>query len=85
MPQKVLITGATGLLGRQVATAFKRSGWTTICTGFTRSTAEIRKLDINDDSAIQHILDKERYVVNPIGSKVLLICPQIQSCSSLCV
>ena len=60
MPRKVVITGASGLLGRQVVSAFKQAGWTTVGTGFSRVGGEIRKLDVNDILAIEHLLDDER-------------------------
>lgn len=72
MPQKVLISGATGLLGRQVTTAFKQSNWTTISTGFSRLAGDIQKLDINHESAVQQILDKERYAANRVCSTLLM-------------
>ena len=34
--KRVLITGASGLLGRAVLAAFKRSEWTVLGSAFTR-------------------------------------------------
>ena len=47
-----LVTGATGLLGRQVLKAFEEAGWQTAGTGFSRASGEIRKLDIQDEEAV---------------------------------
>jgi S-adenosylmethionine synthetase len=60
MAKKALITGATGLLGRQVLETFKLGGWDAIGTGYSRSGAEIRKLDINDKAAVLALLNKEK-------------------------
>jgi len=52
-----LITGATGLLGRQVIKAFERGGWQVTGTGFTRaSPPSILKLDLNSTSEIEKVL-----------------------------
>ena len=61
MTRKSLVTGATGLLGRQVILEFERAGWEVVGTGFTRSTSTIRKLDIVDSSAVAALLDEEKY------------------------
>ncbi|MCJ1285885.1 hypothetical protein MMC26_005227 [Xylographa opegraphella] len=60
MPRKALVTGATGLLGRQVVSEFKSAAWEVIETGFTRSTKTTRKLDIVDSSAVTALLDEEK-------------------------
>jgi S-adenosylmethionine synthetase len=62
MARKALVTGATGLLGREVVKAFEKEGWSVIGTGFTRATPpSIRKLDLNDSQAIEALLHQERY------------------------
>ena len=53
-----IVTGATGLLGRQVLSAFKEADWNVVGTGYRRSTAALRKLDLADDSAIPALLDE---------------------------
>ncbi|KAI9760663.1 MAG: hypothetical protein M4579_001527 [Chaenotheca gracillima] len=59
MSKKVLVTGATGLLGRQVVKAFQRSGWSVTGTGFTRANPpSLLKLDLIDEGAINKILDE---------------------------
>ena len=60
MSHTVLVTGATGLLGRQVVAAFQEAGWNTVGTGFSRSDTTIRKLDLADSSAISDLLDEVR-------------------------
>lgn len=50
-----LVTGATGLLGRQVLKAFEEAGWQTTGTGFRRAEGAIRKVDIQDDEAVAQL------------------------------
>ena len=53
-----LITGATGLLGRQVIKAFERGGWKVTGTGYTRaSPPSIIKVDLNSTSEIEKVLE----------------------------
>lgn len=55
----VLVTGATGLLGRQILRAFERSNWTAKGTGLSRADGEtILKLDLNKDAEIKQVLEK---------------------------
>ncbi|SLM35008.1 substrate binding domain-containing protein [Lasallia pustulata] len=59
MAKSALITGASGLLGRQVLQAFQRAGWEAVGTGFTRAKPPtILKVDISDSTAIEQVLDK---------------------------
>ncbi|TVY37327.1 Methionine adenosyltransferase 2 subunit beta [Lachnellula subtilissima] len=59
MPKTALITGATGLLGRQVVKAFERAGWDVKGTGYTRAKPpSIIKLDLNSSSAIAETLSE---------------------------
>ena len=62
MPRKALVTGASGLLGRQVYQAFDDAGWDVVGTGFSRAKPpSIRKLDLGDATAALALLDEERY------------------------
>lgn len=56
-----LITGATGLLGRQVLKSFSDASWQVTGTGFSRASEGIRKLDIQDEEAVSQILDEVKY------------------------
>jgi S-adenosylmethionine synthetase len=59
MPKSVLVTGATGLLGRQVVKAFEREGWTVTGTGYTRAKPpSILKLDLGSEVEITKVLDE---------------------------
>jgi S-adenosylmethionine synthetase len=57
MAKKVLVTGATGLLGRQVVKAFQRADWETVGIGFTRTPPEFLKVDLTSEDEIAKALD----------------------------
>ncbi|KAI5780888.1 RmlD-like substrate binding domain-containing protein [Geopyxis carbonaria] len=57
----VLITGATGLLGRQCLNAFEEAGWNAIGTGFSRAKPpKIHKLDLGDSEAVTTLIDETK-------------------------
>lgn len=60
----VLVTGATGLLGREVVAAFKlRDGWTVKGAGYSRADGvDILKLDLESGADIAKTLDEIRCV-----------------------
>lgn len=59
MAKTALITGATGLLGRQVVTAFEREEWQVVGTGFTRAKPPaILKLDLGGEADIARTIDE---------------------------
>ncbi|KAL2821815.1 hypothetical protein BDW59DRAFT_149839 [Aspergillus cavernicola] len=61
MATTVLITGATGLLGRQVFDRFKRSGCLTIGQGFSRANPPtILKADLEKPDDIKGLLDEAK-------------------------
>lgn len=63
MAHRALVTGATGLLGRQVFRAFDDAGWETTGTGFSRANPpKIRKLDVQNEQDVQQLFDEVKYV-----------------------
>ena len=59
MAKAALVTGATGLLGRQVVKAFESAGWSSTGAGFSRaSPPKILKVDIQDETEVTKVLDK---------------------------
>ncbi|KAF2025484.1 NAD(P)-binding protein [Setomelanomma holmii] len=59
MSRTALVTGASGLLGRQVQRQFFLDGWKSIGTGLSRiSPPEVIKLDILDRANIEQVLDE---------------------------
>ena len=62
--KKVLVTGATGFLGRQVVHAFAKEEeeWSVVGTGYSRAKPpSIVKLDLADHAAVARVLDEEKY------------------------
>ena len=57
MTSKALVTGATGLLGRQVAKAFTLADWEVVSTGYSRASDAIQKLDLNSRESISSVLE----------------------------
>ncbi|POS88360.1 hypothetical protein EPUL_000111 [Erysiphe pulchra] len=51
MKNKVLITGATGFLGRQMIKSFERAGWEVTGAGLSRAISPTIKLDLTDSAA----------------------------------
>lgn len=61
MTRKALVTGATGLLGREIVNAFEKEGWSVVGTGFSRAKPpSIVKLDLNDPGAVEQLIQKEK-------------------------
>ena len=59
MSKHALITGASGLLGRQVLKAFEVAGYDVIGTGFSRaSPPKILKVDIRSTDEVGKLLDE---------------------------
>lgn len=58
----VLVTGATGLLGRQVLKGFAKRDWTTKGTGYSRADgASILKVDMVSPAEVAEALDTVKY------------------------
>lgn len=58
MAPTALITGASGLLGREVAKAFERQEWNVIGTGLSRANPpSIIKVDLTDSTQVEKTLD----------------------------
>ncbi|CEG80527.1 hypothetical protein RMATCC62417_14849 [Rhizopus microsporus] len=55
---KVVITGASGLLGRQVVKAFK--DWEVVGTAFSRAKDNLVKLDLTDKDAVETFFNKQQ-------------------------
>ncbi|PBP17018.1 RmlD substrate binding domain-containing protein [Diplocarpon rosae] len=59
MAKTALVTGATGLLGRQVIKALDRAGWNIHGTGFTRANPPtILKLDLGSEADVAKTLEE---------------------------
>ncbi|KAM3556148.1 hypothetical protein ARSEF4850_005670 [Beauveria asiatica] len=61
--QTVVITGATGLLGRQVSRVFRRKGWNVKGTGFSRADGvDVLKVDLGNPSEMEKLLEETKQV-----------------------
>jgi len=61
--QTVLVTGATGLLGRQVLREFKIRGWETTGVGYSRADGtDILKADLSNKEEVAKLLDNVKWV-----------------------
>lgn len=63
MTKKVLITGASGLLGRAVVHEFEHDGsWKILGLAFSRTHGKLRKVDITDQQAVDEVM--QEFMVN---------------------
>lgn len=58
MAKRVLITGASGLLGRAIYKEFLQdSSWETLGLGFSRVTGNMKKVDITEESQVKDVIN----------------------------
>lgn len=70
--KKVLVTGATGLLGRQVLKVFGHKDWEAKGTGFSRADgADILKVDLKSNAEVAKTLETVEWVT--LLSPVVLV------------
>ncbi|XP_022625134.1 methionine adenosyltransferase 2 subunit beta isoform X1 [Seriola lalandi dorsalis] len=55
---KVLVTGATGLLGRAVCREFQNNGWLVTGTGYRRARPRLLRCDLTDEDAVRGLLQE---------------------------
>jgi NAD(P)-dependent dehydrogenase (short-subunit alcohol dehydrogenase family) len=54
-----LVTGATGLLGREIAAVFRQNGWTVKGTGFSRADGiDVLKVDLGSEADVAKVFDE---------------------------
>ncbi|MXQ86835.1 hypothetical protein E5288_WYG019366 [Bos mutus] len=54
--RRVLITGATGLLGRAVYKEFQQNNWHAVGCGFRRARPKFEQVNLLDSNAVHHII-----------------------------
>lgn len=69
---KVLVTGATGLLGRAVYKEFQNSGWLVIGTGYRRARPHLLRCDLTDEDAIRGLLQEYKVLLSVVLHPTLL-------------
>ena len=57
MAKKVVVTGASGLLGRAVLKSFTNAGWDVLGLAFSRAREGLRKVDLCDPKQVEDVLD----------------------------
>lgn len=59
-----VVTGASGLLGRQIVKAFQRADWKVVGTGFSRAAPpDILKVNLDSEDEVAKLLDETKYAV----------------------
>ena len=57
MARRVLITGASGMLGRALYREFRRSGdWEVLGLAFSRAGGELKPVDLKDRDAVNNVV-----------------------------
>lgn len=57
---KVMVTGATGLLGRAVVKQLELTGHEVVATGFSRASERVHKLDLTAPLAVEKFIAREQ-------------------------
>lgn len=58
MAKKVLVTGASGLLGREILKQFVSNEWDALGLAYSRIYGSLRKIDLCDEAQIETVLDE---------------------------
>lgn len=57
---KIMVTGATGLLGRAVVKQLELTGHEVIATGFSRASERVHKLDLTAPLDVEAFIAREQ-------------------------
>lgn len=57
---RVLVTGASGLLGRAVCREFQSGGWSVIGTAYRRARPRLIRCDLTDEDAVRGLLHEHK-------------------------
>lgn len=70
--KKVLITGASGLLGREVLKTFQVFGWDVLGLAYTRAKDNLKKVDLTDTELLQDVI-KEYQVMKTLKRLCIIV------------
>ncbi|KAI9087994.1 hypothetical protein DFS34DRAFT_598498 [Phlyctochytrium arcticum] len=59
-PPKVVVTGGSGLLGRQVVRVLKEAGYDVVGTAFSRATGDLKKVDLTKMDEVRRFIEEEK-------------------------
>lgn len=57
---RVLVTGASGLLGRAVCREFQSGSWSVIGTAYRRARPRLVRCDLTDEDAVRGLLHEHK-------------------------
>ncbi|CAL8401394.1 unnamed protein product [Boreogadus saida] len=57
----VLVTGASGLLGRAVLAEFQKGGWRAVGTAYSRARGSLLRCDLLDEEAVRSLLNQHKH------------------------
>ncbi|KAF8981856.1 hypothetical protein BGZ46_002202, partial [Entomortierella lignicola] len=57
---RVVVTGASGLLGRAVVTEFRNAGHEVTGVAFSRAKGDLKKLNLEDSPSVEAFIDQEK-------------------------
>lgn len=60
MAKRVLVTGASGLFGREILKCFAATQWEVLGLAFSRASGDLKKVDLCDRAQVEAVLDEFR-------------------------
>ena len=75
----VLVTGASGLLGRAVLAEFQKGGWRAVGTAYSRARGSLLRCDLLDEEAVRSLLHQHKVCL----SVCLPVC--LSACLPVCL
>uniref|UniRef100_A0A2K6V1L6 Methionine adenosyltransferase 2 subunit beta n=1 Tax=Saimiri boliviensis boliviensis TaxID=39432 RepID=A0A2K6V1L6_SAIBB len=71
--RRVLVTGATGLLGRAVHKEFQQNNWHAVGCGFRRARPKFEQVNLLDSNAVHHIIHDFQLLLEHFSSTLAQI------------